>query len=255
MEADGSCPNRRLFLQRLAILGGVWLTTPGLFAEELAAAAQRKLIITPGMTEGPFYPDKMPLDTDNDLLIVNDGITPAVGEVSYVSGRALTASGQPLRNGFVEIWQCDTNGSYRHSRGQNPDGSHDPNFQGYGRFMTGSKGEYLFRTIKPVPYDLAGMYRAPHIHFAVSRNGQRLLTTQMLVRGHPANARDNILGGVRDSSARESVLVDFQPLAGSKIGELSATFDIVLGETAKEDETGKLRGGISGPQRRRRSRP
>lgn len=37
------------------------------------------------MTEGPFYPDKMPLDTDNDLLIVNDSITPAVGEVTYVS--------------------------------------------------------------------------------------------------------------------------------------------------------------------------
>lgn len=246
MERDATCPSRRRFLQRLAILGGVWFTTPGLFAEELVAAAQRKLIITPGMTEGPFYPDRMPLDTDNDLLIVNDAITPAVGEVSYVSGRVVSASGQPLRNAFVEIWQCDNNGSYRHSRGQNPDGSHDPNFQGYGRFMTGNKGEYLFRTIKPVAYDVGGMYRAPHIHFAVSRNGQRLITTQMMVRGHPANARDNILNGVRDQAARESVLVDFQMMAGSKSGELSANFDIVLGRTAEEKETGKLQGGISG---------
>jgi len=243
--------DRRRFVHRLAILGGAWLTTPGLFAEELAAAAERRLILTPGMTEGPFYPDKMPLDTDNDLLILNDVITPAVGEVSYVTGRVLTASGQPLRNAFVEIWQCDTNGSYTHSRGRNPDGSYDANFQGYGRFMTGSDGAYLFRTIKPVPYDLAGMYRAPHIHFAVSRNGQRLLTTQMLVRGHPANERDNILRGVSDPKARDSVLVDFKPLAGSRLGELSASFDIVLGETAAEDEAGKLQGGI-GPSRRRR---
>ena len=251
MRSAATSPDRRRFLQRLAILGGAWLTTPGLFAEELAAAAERGLVITPGMTEGPFYPDRMPLDTDNDLLILNDAITPAVGEVSYVSGRVMSASGQPLRNAFVEIWQCDTHGTYAHSRGRNPDGSHDPNFQGYGRFMTGSEGQYLFRTIKPVPYDLAGMYRAPHIHFAVSKNGQRLITTQMLLRGHPANARDNILQGVRDARARESVLVDFKPLEGSKLGELSATFDIVLGETAQEDEAGRLRGGI-GPSRRRR---
>lgn len=252
MRSEAASPDRRRFLQRLALLGGVWMTTPGLFAEELAAAAQRLQILTPGMTEGPFYPDRMPLDTDNDLLIVNDSITPAVGEISYVSGRILTPSGQPLRNAYVEIWQCDTNGSYTHSRGRNPNGSFDPNFQGYGRFMTGSKGEYLFRTIKPVPYDLAGMYRAPHIHFAVSRNGQRRLTTQMLLRGHPANERDGVFRGVRDASARESVLVKFQPLEGSKLGELSAAFDIVVGETAEDDEAGKLRGGIGGSQRRRR---
>jgi protocatechuate 3,4-dioxygenase beta subunit len=237
-------PDRRRFLERLALLGGAWLTTPGLFAEALVAAAERKLVITPGMTEGPFYPDKMPLDTDNDLLIVNDGITPAVGEVSYVSGRVLSASGQPLRNAIVEIWQCDTHGTYAHSRGRNPDGSHDPNFQGYGRFTTGSEGQYLFRTIKPVPYNVGGMYRAPHIHFGVSKKGQRLITTQMLLRGHPANERDNILRGVRDARARESVLVDFKPREGSKLGELSATFDIVLGKTAQEDGAGRLTGGM-----------
>ena len=46
---------------------------------------------------------------------VLDGITPAVGEIAYVSGRVLTKSGEPLRNGYVEIWQTDTNGSYLHS--------------------------------------------------------------------------------------------------------------------------------------------
>ena len=254
MSSHAVSPGRRRFLQRLAVLGGSWFTIPGLFAGELAAAPQRRLIITPGMTEGPFYPDKMPLDTDNDLLIVNDSITPAVGEVSYVSGRVLAPSGQPLRNAYVEIWQCDANGSYAHHRGRNPNGAFDSNFQGYGRFLTGSKGEYVFRTIKPVPYDLAGMYRAPHIHFAVSRNGQRLLTTQMMLRGHPDNVRDHVLRDVRDPGARESVQVDFQPLEDSRLGELSATFDIVLGETAQEDEAGKLRGGIGPSQRRRRFR-
>ena len=36
------------------------------------------LTLTPKQTEGPFYPDKMPLDTDNDLIIINDALTPAV---------------------------------------------------------------------------------------------------------------------------------------------------------------------------------
>ncbi|MEO8272274.1 MAG: intradiol ring-cleavage dioxygenase, partial [Aureliella sp.] len=43
-----------------------------LFADELLATA--------ALTEGPFYPDQLPLDTDNDLIILNDAITPAVGE-------------------------------------------------------------------------------------------------------------------------------------------------------------------------------
>ena len=48
-----------------------------------------ELIRTPAQTEGPFYPDKLPLDTDNDLIIVNDHITPAIGEVTHLSGRIL----------------------------------------------------------------------------------------------------------------------------------------------------------------------
>ncbi len=242
---------RRRFLRRLALLGGSWMTTPGLFAEALAASAHRGLILTPGMTEGPFYPDNLPLDTDNDLLLVNDAITPAVGEITHLSGRILAASGLPLRNAFVEIWQCDAKGSYTHTRGRNPDGSHDANFQGYGRFLTGSDGRYRFRTIKPVPYDVGGMFRTPHIHFAVSKGGERLLTTQMMVRGHPANGRDGILRGVRDAAARESVLVEFNPMAGSKVAELSASFDIVVGLTAQENKAGNLQSRFGESEGRR----
>lgn len=31
------------------------------------------------MTEGPFDPDTLPLDTDNDLILISDRLTPAVG--------------------------------------------------------------------------------------------------------------------------------------------------------------------------------
>src|SRR5579864_6724554 len=134
--------SRRRLLQAL-VAGTAAYTVPGLFAEALKT--------TSSLGERPFYPDKMPLDTDNDLLVVNEGITPAVGEIAYVSGRVLTKSGEPLRNGYVEIWQTDSNGSYLHSGGRNT-GGYDSNFQGYGRFVTDSKGQYFFRTIKPVEY-------------------------------------------------------------------------------------------------------
>ena len=122
----------------------------------------------PQQTEGPFYPDKLPLDTDNDLLIINDAITPAVGEVTHLSGRILDAKGDPVRNAVVEIWQGDNNGAYLHTGTSNGD-KRDTNFQGFGRFLTGSTGEYYFRTIKPVPYP----GRTPHIHFKVKPRAAR----------------------------------------------------------------------------------
>lgn len=213
---------------------GLW-GTPGLFAERLTS--------TPAIAEGPFYPDKLPLDTDNDLLIVNDSTTPAVGEITHLSGRVLTSSGKPIRNAFVEIWQVDSTASYLHTQARNPDGN-DANFQGYGRFLTDRNGRYYFRTIKPVPYRLFGMFRAPHIHFAVSQNGRRVFTTQLLVNGHPDNERDGLLQRVRDPAARQSVLADFKPLKESTIGELTANFDIVFDRTLQELEDGKIRGGI-----------
>lgn len=126
------------------------------------------------------------------LLVLNEGITPAVGEIVYLGGRVLTKSGEPLRNGYIEIWQTDAHGSYVHSGGRNTT-PYDSNFQGYGRFITDSKGQYFFRTIKPVEYTLQGAFRCPHIHVAISKSGHRLIATQILVKGHPANERDGLV--------------------------------------------------------------
>jgi protocatechuate 3,4-dioxygenase beta subunit len=55
-------------------------------------------MLTPKQTEGPFYPDHLPLDTDNDLIIVNDNLTPAVGTITWVSGKIFDQRGDPIRN-------------------------------------------------------------------------------------------------------------------------------------------------------------
>jgi len=157
-----------------------------------------------------------------------------------------------VRNAFVEIWQVDSTASYVHTRGRQPTGN-DQNFQGYGRFLTDSKGQYYFRTIKPIAYTLIGIFRTAHIHVAISRNGRRVFTTQLLVKGHPDNVRDGVVKSI-DPKALDTVLVDFTRVAGSKIGELTANFDIVLGKTLEELEDGKLGGGVAISEVQRRNK-
>jgi protocatechuate 3,4-dioxygenase beta subunit len=227
---------KRRFLQSVTV-GAAAFTVRGAFAQMLIETA------TTG--DGPYYPDRMPLDTDNDLLIINDSLTPAVGEITHLTGRLLTKSGSPVRNAFIEIWQADTNGSYIHTEGRS-NGKLDGNFQGYGRFLTDSQGRYYFRTIKPVSYTLGGQFRAPHIHVAVSKAGHRIMATQAMVAGHEDNPGDLIVERIRDPQALASIMVEYRPLPGSTIGELTADFDIVLGRTAEELPDGTL-GGIGPP--------
>ena len=209
--------SRRAFLSRMT-LSAAALSASWCFADEL--------VRTPRQTEGPFYPDKLPLDTDNDLLIINETITPAVGEITHLTGKILDAAGNPLKSAVVEIWQCDASGAYLHSGTANNQ-KRDKNFQGFGRFVTSSSGEYYFRTIKPVPYP----GRTPHIHYKIKHKGKELLTTQCYVKGHPQNAKDGVLRGIKDAKVKESIMVEFTPLKTSKIGELAANFNIVLGIT------------------------
>lgn len=212
---------RRAFLRQAAFAAAL-ATVPGLFAEQLA--------LTPKQTEGPFYPDKLPLDTDNDLVVINDGLTPAVGEITWLSGRLLTASGSPIRNATIEIWQCDNTGVYLHTRTGGDKAKRDANFQCFGRFVTGSTGEYLFRTIKPVPYP----GRAPHIHLAVKLKGKKELVSQGYIKGHPGNEKDGIWKRITDPKQQANVTLDFAPLPGSKTSELSAKWDVVMGLTPAE---------------------
>ncbi len=208
--------DRRRLLAGLAG-GALLLGSRGLLGE---------LLVTPAQTLGPFYPDRLPLDQDNDLLIVGDQPTAASGSVVQLHGQLLDARGQPLRGALVEIWQVDAHGIYLHSRGGDR-ARRDANFQGYGRFETASDGHYRFRTIRPVPYP----GRTPHIHFAVTLPGQPRFATQCYIRGEPLNQRDGVLNAIRDPRLRERLIVPFVPLPGSAVDEQVARFDIVLGLT------------------------
>jgi len=163
------------------------------------------LVPTPRQTPGPFYPETLPLDRDNDLTRVDGEDGRATGEYTDLLGQVVDAQGQPLAGVRVEIWQCNAFGRYHHPR-DNRAVSLDPYFQGYGSFTTGSDGGYRFRTIKPVAYP----GRTPHIHFAVSGPGIQPFTTQLYVAGEPANTRDFVLNSIRDAGARERLIVPFE---------------------------------------------
>lgn len=200
----------------------------GMLIGALACSAQRalaqQLTQTPAQTEGPFYPDKLPLDQDNDLVRVAGRNGAAAGEITHLTGRILDLNGKPLGGVVIEIWQVDHNGHYIHTR--DAGAANDADFQGFGRFETGQGGDYRFRTVKPVPYP----GRTPHIHVKLQKGGRELLTTQLYVQGHPLNERDGVLRGIRDPRQRAALLVPFLA-SKDRQGELTARFDIVLGLT------------------------
>lgn len=210
--------DRRRFIAALTA-GGAFFTEKGLFAQALT--------LTPAQTEGPYYPNSLPLDSDNDLLVINNNITPGLGTVAWLSGRVLDRTGQPVRNAVVEIWQADNVGSYIHSSGA-LNGRRDSNFQGWGRFVTASDGAYLFRTIKP------GLYpgRVRHVHAKVTIPGGTSLTTQLYVEGETGS--DGVLNGITNAAQRASVIRPWSAIAGSPIGALAVNWDIVMGYTVPE---------------------
>ena len=186
------------------------------------------LTLTPNQTEGPYYPDHLPLDQDNDLVRIGEQKN-ALGRVAEFGGRLLDADGRPLEGAVVEMWQADDNGCYIHSRGVQRGKERDPLFQGYGKITTNEKGEYRFRSIVP------GLYtgRTRHWHVAVGKGGRRLLTTQLYIAGEPQNERDGVLRGIRDEAQKLSVIREFKK-GGADGKTLVGTWDIVLGTTPED---------------------
>ncbi|MES0884025.1 protocatechuate 3,4-dioxygenase [Roseibium sp. SCP14] len=180
----------------------------------LAALTRPVAALTPAQTEGPYYPSpRMRFsDTDNDLVRIDGKVREAGGEIIILKGRVLDGTGSPVAGARVEIWQCDANGRYLHSRESGP-AERDAAFQGFGHAVTQKDGTYAFRTIKPVAYP----GRTPHIHVKVF-SGNTELTTQFYIAGHPQNNRDSLY---RRLSPEQRKLVEMQFKSGADWPETS----------------------------------
>lgn len=206
---------------RRRILAG--LAGTGLVLSAGAGAAADLLAPTPRATEGPFYPDRIPLDDDADLLRVRGQAARAAGTPFDLAGRVLRRDGSAVAGARVEIWQCDANGVYLHSAdsGRRP---FDPAFQGFGRTSSRADGAWRFRTIVPVPYT----GRTPHIHFKVIAPNGRAFVTQMYIDGHPRNDGDFLFRRLGSDAARKAASVGLAAATVDGTDGVSGVFKIVL---------------------------
>ncbi|MGI8406465.1 MAG: intradiol ring-cleavage dioxygenase [Thermomicrobiales bacterium] len=134
---------------------------------DTATPATAVCVLTPELTEGPYYLD--------DLLVRSDITEGKAGVPLDLKITVLdTTTCAPIVNAAVDIWHCDANGFYSGFTNMNPggdqayqdDGSNPATFL-RGVVLTGSDGLAEFKTIYPGWY--AG--RDIHIHMKVHVGG------------------------------------------------------------------------------------
>jgi len=144
---------------------------------------------TPRTIEGPLYVAGAPESTGFARL--DDGSDDSKGEVLFMQGTVYGADGKPLPGARVEVWHANLMGNYSFF---DKTQSH---FNLRRTIVTDTNGRYQFRSNVPNGYgcppegttqrlldQLARHGRRPaHIHFFVSADGHRKLTTQINIDG------------------------------------------------------------------------
>ena len=185
--------------------------------------------VTPSQTAGPYFAFALtPTDYAYPALAGNDLRTDdAVGNAVIVEGRLLDGAGQPVPDGFLEIWQADGAGRYW---GSNP----QPNtsFKGFGRARTDATGAYRFVSVKPGPVPGPdGKPQAPHINVGVFARGLlKRLFTRIYFGDEPATSGDPVFALV--PAERRTTLIARRD--GADGGRPRYVFDVRLqgeGET------------------------
>ena len=172
----------------------------GLFICNRGFAKGLTLIPTPSETEGPFYPVRDQKDKDADLTRIDGHTDVAQGQHIIVTGKITDITGQAVTHAALDLWQADANGRYRHPRDPNPI-KLDENFQGWAIIKSDGNGLFRFKTVIPGAYPASSTWiRPPHIHFRISKQGYRTLTTQMYFPDEAYNETDLLL---QNKSARE----------------------------------------------------
>lgn len=173
-----SALSRRDALKVVAITAaGGTLMTRSAFAQETGAAAAASegtlmpgadvCVITPEVTEGPYYFD--PSLERSEITEGHGGVATTV-KLQVVDGLC-----QPVAGARVDLWHCDAAGQY--SGYANQTGGVDTTGQTFlrGTQFAGDNGIVEFQTIYPGWY--AG--RTTHMHFKVFLDEKTVLTGQI----------------------------------------------------------------------------
>jgi catechol 1,2-dioxygenase len=187
------------YLNQLGARGEAGLLSPGLGldryfdmrmdAEDAALGVENG---TPRTIEGPLYVAGAPVE--KGFARLDDGSDKS-GHTLIMHGTVYGADGKPQPNAKVEVWHANTKGFYSHF---DPTGEQQ-SFNMRRTIVTDAKGQYKFQSIVPVGYgcppdgptqallNQLGRHgnRPAHIHFFVSAEGHRKLTTQINIDGDP----------------------------------------------------------------------
>lgn len=215
----------RRVLMRNMLLGGVGI---GVSSTLSSAKAAELCLRTPQQTKGPFYPVEKKLDQNADLTIKDGSSRRAKGQVIYIEGKVLSVDCTPIAGALVEIWQACESGRYDHPSDPNQ-APLDPDFQYFGKVLSGVDGSYMFKTILPGAYPAdRNWMRPPHIHYRVVMPGHKELITQLYFEGNELNDIDLIRMDLTEEE-RNAVTakllpppsLDFEP--GSLVCEFNVT--------------------------------
>ncbi len=147
---------------------------------------------TPRTIEGPLYVAGVPVRDGVTKIDVNPD--PDSGPL-VIHGTVTGPDGKPVANAVVECWHANSKGFYSHF---DPTGAQSE-FNLRGAVRTGADGKYEFRTLMPVGYgcpphgstqrllNVLGRHgnRPAHVHFFVTTDQYRKLTTQFNIEGDP----------------------------------------------------------------------
>jgi len=156
---------------------------------------------------GPYYRPDAPIREN----LVSDDLK---GNRILLKGKVYTDDCTTvLENALVEIWHCDTEGTYDND---------SKDFHQRASWLTSKKGEYSFKTILPGKYLNGRLYRPAHIHFRVTCDGHQELISQVYFKGDPHITEDPW------ASAKKAELriLDFIP--EDIYGGLTVKFDVFL---------------------------
>jgi catechol 1,2-dioxygenase len=147
---------------------------------------------TPRTIEGPLYVAGVPVRDGVSRIDINpdEDAGPLV-----IRGIVSGADDKPVANAVVECWHANSKGFYSHF---DPTGAQSE-FNLRGAVRTDAEGKYEFRTLMPVGYGcpphgatqqllnaLARHGNRPaHVHFFVTSDTNRKLTTQINIEGDP----------------------------------------------------------------------
>lgn len=205
--------NRREWLKRGLLSSLPFLST--------AAGAKTA---TPAQTEGPFYPRRQADGLDNDLTRASPSGPRARGQLIKISGQVRDSNNQPISGAFIDVWQANSLGRYKHPADNNP-APLDEHFQGWGQLYCDENGRYEFTTVMPGAYPVyASWTRPPHIHIKASKRGYQELTTQIYFAGETLNSSDRILNNHSRAEQQQLIVALETHTSGPDHG----VFNIVL---------------------------